>query len=335
MTRALVLTAGRATRLRPLSLVRAKAAMPVAGEPLVTRILRWLASQGVRDAVLNLHHLPETITARVGDGADAGVRVRYSWEPVLLGSAGGPRQALPLLSEPDTRTVEPGTGRERGAPSAEPPYFLIVNGDTLAAVDLPAMVEAHRRSGALVTLAVGPTVDPEKYGGVVAARDGAVTGFLTRGAATPSLHFVGVQVADAGAFDTVPPSAPYESVGALYPALVRARPGSVRVFHVDGEFVDIGTPADYLAASLQLVSREGDPPVPGARVRLGAGAVVERSILWDEVTVGEGATLRDCIVTDGVRVPAGTSWSRQTLRRGDGGLAPGERLVGNLAVAAF
>src|SRR6185503_17619081 len=109
MMPALVLTAGLATRLRPLSAVRAKAALPVAGQPLVRRILAQLASGGVTDAVLNLHHLPHTVTSAVGDGNDLRMHVRYSWEsPSVLGSAGGVRRALPIL------------GARR---------FLIVNGD--------------------------------------------------------------------------------------------------------------------------------------------------------------------------------------------------------------
>src|SRR5215510_1360477 len=98
ITRALVLTAGLGTRLRPLTDVRAKPAIPVAGEPMIRRIVRWLVSRGVSDLVLNLHHLPATITAVVGEGRDLGARVRYSWEqPVILGSGGGPRLALPLV----------------------------------------------------------------------------------------------------------------------------------------------------------------------------------------------------------------------------------------------
>jgi len=95
--RALVLTAGLGTRLRPLTLARAKAAVPVDGEPLASRVIRWLAASGVRDLVLNLHHKPDTITGTIGDGSSLGVRVRYSWETPVLGSAGGPRRALPLL----------------------------------------------------------------------------------------------------------------------------------------------------------------------------------------------------------------------------------------------
>ena len=77
---ALVLTAGLGTRLRPLTDVRAKPAIPVAGEPMVRRIVAGWSSHGVDDLVLNLHHLPETIRRVVGDGSDLGARVRYSWE---------------------------------------------------------------------------------------------------------------------------------------------------------------------------------------------------------------------------------------------------------------
>src|SRR2546422_9452073 len=94
MIPALVLTAGLATRLRPLSRVRAKAALPVAGEPLVERILRWLAAAGVEEFVLDLHHLPETITGLIGDGGGVGVRVPYSGETPVLGWSRGPRRAL-------------------------------------------------------------------------------------------------------------------------------------------------------------------------------------------------------------------------------------------------
>ena len=81
------------------------------GDPaqLIERLLEWLRREGVRDVVLNLHHLPHTITRVVGDGAHLGLRARYSWEPVILGSAGGPRRALPLLEHSACRD-ESGTG---------------------------------------------------------------------------------------------------------------------------------------------------------------------------------------------------------------------------------
>src|SRR5436190_13329953 len=116
--RALVLAAGLGSRLRPLTQARAKAAAPVDGEPLARRAIRWLVGHGVRDLVVNLHHKPESIAAAVGDGSDLGALVRYSWESPILGSAGGPRHALPLL------LGGRGLSRRSGA-AAEAETFLI------------------------------------------------------------------------------------------------------------------------------------------------------------------------------------------------------------------
>jgi NDP-sugar pyrophosphorylase family protein len=166
---ALVLTAGLGTRLRPLTDVRAKPAVPVAGEPIVRRIIGWLARQYVTDLVLNLHHLPQTLSALVGDGSDLGARVRYSWEqPEVLGSAGGPRRALSMIGS-DT--------------------FFLVNGDTMTDLALEPLAEAHQKSGALVTLALVPNREPNRYGGVTLTSDGSFSGFVSRGeAARGSYH---------------------------------------------------------------------------------------------------------------------------------------------------
>jgi len=140
ISHALVLAAGLGTRLQPLTSVRAKPAIPVAGEPIARRIIRWLVANGVTDVTINLHHLPETITKAVGDGSDLGARARYSWEqPTILGSAGGPRQALDILGV-DT--------------------FFLINGDTLTDLDLRGLIDAHAESGALVTCRSCPTSNP-------------------------------------------------------------------------------------------------------------------------------------------------------------------------------
>lgn len=313
MIPALVLTAGLATRLRPLSLVRAKGAMPVAGEPLVRWILKQLRAADITDAVLNLHYLPHTIAQAVGDGSDLGMRVRYSWEMPVLGSAGGPRLALPLLG-------------------ASP--FLIVNGDTLTAIDIPRLITAHRHSDALVTMAVVPRTEPERYGGIRVDDEGVFTGVTKPGVEDDSYHFVGVQVAEAEAFAALPPGTPVESVGDLYPRLMREVRGSIRAHICEGEFFDIGTPGDYLRTSLTLSARDGRPgDACGDRTQVDPTAHVQDSILWDDVTVGPGARLERCVVTDGVTVPAGTTWTRRSLRRSGAELVPGEERVGELAVA--
>jgi NDP-sugar pyrophosphorylase family protein len=305
--RALVLTAGLGTRLRPLTLVRAKAAVPVDGEALGIRVIRWLAANGVRDLVLNLHHKPETITRLVGDGSDLGVRVRYSWEGAVLGSAGGPRHALPLLLD--------------GGPAT----LLLVNGDTLTDVSLEGLASAHRAAGALVTLALIPNPRPEKYGGVVLDREGAVTGFTKRGSGVESFHFVGVQAVEPEVFATLEDGVFAESVLEVYPRLMTAHPGSVRGFVSNASFHDIGTPSDLLATSLALAAADGRPDAPraGRDARVAASADVRRSLLWDGVRIGEHAVLHDCIVADGVEIAPRERFERRVIVRD----AEGGRIV--------
>ncbi|MFA5908260.1 MAG: sugar phosphate nucleotidyltransferase [Vicinamibacterales bacterium] len=274
---ALVLTAGLGTRLQPLSSVRAKAALPVAGEALVVRILRALRAAGVTRVVLNLHHRAETIAREVGDGSGVGLGVRYSWEPDVLGSAGGPARALPLL---------------------DADRFLIVNGDTLAGVDLPALAAQHVNTNALVTMAV---VDGDpKYNGIIADEAGIVRGF---GREPGAYHFIGIQAANAAAFAGVSPNHKSETVHGMYPGLIAQRQGNVRVMRTTAEFFDIGTPRDYLATALAIAAREGRPADRGPGCTIAPGVTLTDTILWNHVTIGARASLTRCVVADHVTVP--------------------------------
>lgn len=313
---ALVLTAGLGTRLHPLSGVRAKPAVPVAGIPLAGRVLQWLAAAGVRNAVLNLHHRPDTVTRAVGDGSRYGVRVRYSWEPTILGSAGGPARALPLL---------------------DAPRFFVINGDTLTDVDVLAIARRHVESDAAVTMALVANPDPRHYGGVQVAPDGAIVGFTRRGPDNAGWHFVGVQVVNADVFAALDPERPAESVGAIYRDLIRARPGAIRGYCCDAAFHDIGTAADYLDTSLTFAARESaHGALTGRDASISPRARIDRSVIWDRVTVGAGASLTECVVADDVEVPPGLTFIRKALVRREG-LTPGphDAEVGSLLVTSL
>jgi mannose-1-phosphate guanylyltransferase len=297
---ALILTAGLGTRLRPLTDVRAKPAIPVAGEPMIRRSVRWLASQGVTDIVLNLHYRPETIAAAVGDGSDLGASVRYSWEqPAVLGTAGGPRQALSIVGA-DT--------------------FFLINGDTLTDLDLAGIRDAHQSTGASVTLALVRNRHPEHYGGVLLDAEQRVTGFVPRGRAEGSYHLIGVQVVRAGVFAMLPFGQPASSIGGVYDTLIATQPGAICGFVCDAAFWDVGTVPDYWATSWSFADAEGTAgPTCGRRVRIHSTARVSRSILWDDVEISGECVVDECVVTDGVRVPPGASYRRTILLPGAGG----------------
>jgi NDP-sugar pyrophosphorylase family protein len=317
--RALILAAGLGTRLRPLTYLRAKAAIPVNGVPLARRIASRLAAQGFTDLVVNLHHHPATITSLMGDGSDLGVRVRYSWEQPVLGSAGGPRHALPLLVDDDD-------------PRAR---FLLVNGDTLTDADLRGLVRAHEDAGdAAVTMALIPNPEPMKYGGV-SVRDGRVTGFTRAGTEQHTYHFIGLQIAETRVFDSLPDGVPAESVNQVYPAILAENPRAIGAYIAEASFQDIGSPADYLHTSLELGEIEGSN-LHGARVHIDPSAAITRTVLWDDVKVGANAHLDTVIVGDGAVVPANASYARCVILP-ENGRKPvrTERVENGLLIAPF
>jgi len=311
--RALVLTAGLGDRLRPLSLTRAKASVPLAGIPLVCRILAWLREQGVAEVVLNLHHRPSTITGAVGNGAHLGLHVRYSWEPTLLGSAGGPRHALELL---------------------DADRFFIVNGDTLTDVDLRQLAARHEQAGAGVSLALVQNPAPERYGGVRVDDDGWVSGFTAPGADARALHFIGVQVVEASVFADLSDGRPADSIGGIYRTLLTRTPRCVAGVRCDARFLDVGTPGDYLRSVLDLAPDADAGMSIGARSRVDPRARLIRTVIWDDVHVGPDAMLTNCVVADGARIPAGARFVAQAIAPAAGDEpAAGESLVGELLVA--
>lgn len=321
---AIILAAGLGTRLAPLSSVRAKAALPVGGVALICRQIRWLRAAGVTRVVVNLHHLPATITARLGHGTDLGVEVRYSWEPRVLGSAGGPRRAFDLV---------------------DADRAFIVNGDMVTDVDLVALADVHGRHRPQVTMAA---VEPRLgYNALLSDASGALIG-VTAWPGAPAAehrrlehgHFIGVQVAERTAFVDAPTDEPSETLKWLYPRLLAADPASVRVWTSAASYHDIGSPADYLHTALALAPSHAGAVVMGLGVSVHASATVDCSVLWDGVTVGAGAVVRGCVLADDVTVPEGLALTdavvvpRARVAPGAAGRAVGDLWISPVTAAA-
>lgn len=282
---ALVLTAGLGTRLRPLTTRRAKPALPVGDEALVCRILRHLAAQGIREAVLNLHHLPETITREVGDGSQCGLRVRYSWEqPQVLGSAGGPRHALPLV---DAETV------------------LIVNGDTLCNLPLRALWDAHRAMQAEVTLGLMHHPVAGRYGGVGLDGRGRVTGFPRRGSEPAGWHFPGIQIVETRVLAQLPDGTPAETVREVYPALMAQTPEAVCGAVFEADWDDIGTVEDYRRTCRRLAGDDRGNVIDATAV-VDPTAELSDCVVWPSALVGARCVLDRVVVTGETPVTADT-----------------------------
>jgi len=225
----MILAAGRGERLRPLTDRMPKPLAPVAGRPLLDHQLRWLATAGIREVVINLHHLGAQIEAVFGDGTAHDLQIRYSHEAERLETGGGIVQALPLLGE---------------AP------FLVLNGDIYT--DFP-LAELH---GALpddadAHLVLTPTPPVRESGDFEYAR-GRV---IARGGA---YVYCGIAVLHPRLF-AGRRAEPFSLRDLLFAAIDRDRV-SAQVW--TGYWTDIGTPDQLAAVDAYARSQSPEPPPP-------------------------------------------------------------------------
>lgn len=205
--KALVLCAGFGTRLGPLTREIPKPMLPVGGHPLLAYLLGHLRDHDIRDIAINLHFRPDAIRNAFGDGSRWGLRLHYSEEPTLLGTAGALRNLAPYFRDE--------------------PSFLVQYGDIVTDHDLSALVRFHQERQALATLLVHPR--PQSNSAVSLDPDGRIVGFLERpspearaGVQTPWVNS-GICVASPELLDHLPDRRPADLPRDVYVPLTPTR----------------------------------------------------------------------------------------------------------------
>lgn len=223
--KAMILAAGVGSRLRPLTDTVPKPMLPIAGQPLLAHTLRWLRRSGIREIALNLHYLPEVVQQGLGDGSAWDVRLRYSVEQNLRGTAGALLPLLPFFDQ----------------------TFALVYGDLLIDLDLDALLAFHRDRAALVTIALKPTDDPRSQGMIATDPRGRVTAFVEKPAAWPADQRTansGLYIVEPPALAAIPTDRPSDWGHDIFPRLLAAA-APVYATHVAGSVIDIGTMPVY------------------------------------------------------------------------------------------
>lgn len=306
----MILAAGRGTRMRPLSDVVPKPALPLPSGPVVRSAVELAAACGVRRLVANTWHLADTMAAALAGVVPPGIELVISREEQLLGGAGGLARA-----------------RDRGLLAGADP-LLVVNGDGLLRLDLEAVLERHRSGSDDVTLALIPHLEPRRWTRVQLDGRGAVTGFTAPGepsAGEVPLLYPGVMLVSAAALASLP-SGPAEIMPELWrPALERGRLGAAVVA---GHWREVGVPADYLEAAL---ARVPGPPVIDHAARVDPTAAIGRAFIGPGAVVDCDAVVGDSVVSHGAHVGHGARVFRSVLL-GRVSVAPGTTVVDELRV---
>ena len=231
ITKAMIVAAGEGTRLRPLTLETPKVLLPVGEVPLIEHQLSWLKSHGISQVAINLYHLGEKIKDFLGDGSRFGMKLYYSLEETLLGTAGGVKKMEPFFD---------GT-------------FVIVYGDVLTNFDLGAMVRFHRTKSPLVTTAVLRVPNPWEGGVVEIDREGKILSFVEkppRGSEVSNLINGGVYILEKRIFNYIPGEGFSDFAYDTFPKLLELDlPIYTYILKPEDYLIDIGTTEKYQKAN--------------------------------------------------------------------------------------
>ncbi|MFC1496057.1 sugar phosphate nucleotidyltransferase [Candidatus Margulisiibacteriota bacterium] len=320
--KAVIIAGGFGTRLRPLTYNMPKPVVPMANLPLVLHQIRLLHKHGIKDIILNLHYLPESIKTVLQTEHELDVNLKFSIEDKPLGTCGAVKNAEEFFdSEP----------------------LLVFNGDTLSDINLTELLEFHKKKKAKATITLTRVPDPSLFGLVLTDEDGKITQFIEK----PPYKKGGVNTINAGVYvldpeliKKVPAGEQYSFERQLFPDMIKNKV-PFYAYVSDSYWIDIGNPEKYKMAHKDILrervnvavrgKREGlnwigndcmidpsarlegpvligdgviveekstitDEAVLGEKVRVGQETTIDGSIIWRNTVIGEQVKLEDCIV---------------------------------------
>ncbi len=239
--KAMIFAAGLGHRLQPLTETIPKALVPVAGRPMIDYPLLLLRRYGVREIIINLHHLGDRIEAYLGDGAKFGLKIGYSKERELLDTGGGLLKAKPFLCQGP---------------------FIVINTDVLIDLPLAEVIAFHEEKKSTATLVLRADELADQFGSMEIDSDGRIDRFLhakrpsASAIAGPKLMFTGVQILNPRVFDYMPTDEgvqKFSTTQDIYPRmLVEEEP--LYGFRFEGFWQDLGT-ADRIKKAEESLAR--------------------------------------------------------------------------------
>ena len=235
--KAVILAAGKGSRLKPLTDSLPKVMVPVCGKPVLEHHIENLARAGITEIFVNLHHLPDVITKHFGDGSRWGVHIAYSYEPDILGTAGAVSKLKCHLS-------------------ADP--FLVVYGDNFLEIDLPSFIRAADANSGVGTVAVFEKADVSGSGILELSGDNRVLRFKEKPVPGEVFsHWVnaGLFHFRSGIFDFIPVG--FSDFGIdVIPALIRKK-GLLNAYQLSGRVWALDDPGLLTELNLHLLNSSG------------------------------------------------------------------------------
>jgi len=288
----MILAAGLGTRLRPLTLDRPKALMPVGNRPMIDRVIEYLKRYNTAELIVNAHHHQEQLVAHLDEGRPFGLNIRVKVEPEILGTGGGIKNTEGFWDDKP---------------------FVVINGDILTDIDLNRAYEAHQKEGNLITLIFH---DCEPFNQILINERLDIMDIAPK-ACPGRLAFTGIHIIEPEILSRIPKDRFYNIID-CYRELI-SQGGPIRAFVSKGHYWrDVGTIESYLFANKEVLQENQITAGPGCRIHesvrlkewavigkdtnLEEGVEIRRSVLWERVKVKKGLRVIDSIVTSSKEV---------------------------------
>ena len=292
--KAMILAAGKGTRLFPLTGVIPKPMAPVADKPMVQHIFELLARTGVEEVYVNVHYLADVILSHYGESSQVGgMKVRLTLEDELMGTAGGVKRIADRFDE----------------------TFVVLMGDALTDVDVREVVAFHKEREALATLALKRVEDTSEYGVVELDAEKNVLDFQEKpesGEAISNLANTGIYVLEPEVLEYVPENTFFDFAENVFPRLLEAKEKVVGYDEDDFYWSDVGTLQTYKEAQRDALLERVAVEVPGEKWGKGLwigeeawihpsayGRIEGYTVVGPRAVVGRGASLSGIVAVGG------------------------------------
>ncbi len=278
--KAMILAAGKGTRVRPITHTIPKPMIPILQKPVMEFLLELLRQHGFDQIMVNVSHLAEEIESYFRDGQRFGVQIAYSFEGSivngdLVGNAMGSAGGLKKIQEFNPFFDD---------------TFIVLCGDALIDLDLTAAVQYHREKKAIATIVTKsvPKESVSSYGVVVTDEEGRIKAFQEKPSVEEALSTqinTGIYIFEPEIIDYIPPEQEYDLGGDLFPQLVEKQLPFYAV-NMDFEWVDIGKVPDYWQAIRGVLSREiKNVAIPGIEIQPGVYTGINVAANWDKIDI--------------------------------------------------
>lgn len=262
MTKAIILSGGWGTRLRPLTCTIPKTLIPIVNVPLMERIVKQLIKVGIKEIILAVNVMSEQLKNYFGDGSKWEITIQYTDEKEPMGTAGAVKLAEDLIGNDN---------------------FFMLNGDVISRFDFSKILKAHMNYGGLATICSYIVEDPRRYGTLIIDNNNRIVNFLEKpnlndpiAGIKPMPINAGIYILEEEVLSYIEQGRPVSIEREVFPVL--AQQGKLYSYEITGIWKDVGLPEDYFFGNMMVLNKIFQEYGKDQNKLIGTGCIIGKNV---------------------------------------------------------